>query len=609
GLCPFHAEKTPSFVVFPESGTWHCFGACGTGGDIFNFIMRKENLSFGEALRLLAERAGVALEPPSPERQAEETQRQRILTLLSAATLYFHHLLLNAPAGQGARAYLESRGLNRETWGRFQLGFAPDEWRALSDYLLGKGYAVADLAAAGLIVEREDRASYYDRFRNRLVIPIRDPRGQVVAFGARALDNSLPKYLNSPQTPLFDKGRLLFGFDAAAEAIRATGRAVIVEGYMDVLMAHQRGIHNVVATMGTALTEDHLSRLVRLARRLVLALDSDAAGDQATLRGLNLARETMQRRAIPNLTPTGRVRFENRLDVDLRILALPLGRDPDEVIRADPETWERLVEQSLPVVDYYFQVVLGALDLTQAADKSLAARELLPVIHDLSDPVQREHYVQKLARVLQLSEQAIVAELRRVRRPSAASAAAAAAAPRPPGPRRAGLEEQFLSYLAAAPKLLARVQRYLAEEVQGDSIGDEAFLRAENRLVFQALRRAAAEAPLPDGGWEEELEPAVRGHVAELRTLLERGPALPEDLMEQDAVDCALRLRKRNLKAFIQDLRYLLEEPGTLPAEQRQEIGQQIDRHGRLLRRIDQTLKARSLTGRRQAIEANGQPI
>lgn len=609
GLCPFHSEKTPSFVVFPETGTWHCFGACGTGGDLFTFIMRKENMTFGEALRFLAGKAGVMLEPPSERKQVEDAQRQRLLEILSAATLYYHNLLLHAPAAQVARDHLAARHLEPQTWQQFQLGYAPGEWRALSTYLLEKGYALDDLVAAGLVVVSEEREGHYDRFRHRLIIPIRDRRGQVVAFGARALDpGQEPKYLNSPQSPLFDKGRLLFGLDSAWEAIRATGRAVIVEGYMDVLMARQHGMDNVVATMGTALTEAHLGQLARLAPRLVLSLDADEAGNQATLRGLNLARETMRRRAVPVLTPTGRVRFEDRLDLDLRILALPPGRDPDEVIHENPEAWERLVEAAVPVVDYYFQVVLADLDLGQARDKSRAVKALTPIIRDLGDDVQREHYVQRLARLLRVSEQAIRAEMRRVPRPATRPTEGQEeeeAAPSPAGrPRLPGPEELFLGYLVTYPHLLPRVDRYMRDELAAEPFTEEDFQGAENRLVFSALAGGMYASP-PVEQWKAGLDADLQAHAERLRGALEQVPPMPEELVEQDVVDCALRLRKRNLKRSVEQLRYLLEDPGVLEGPQRLEVMRRINEQNLALGRLDKALEVRSQRSRWPAVEPN----
>ncbi|MGC8826016.1 MAG: DNA primase, partial [Anaerolineae bacterium] len=250
GLCPFHAEKTPSFVVFPETGTWHCFGACGTGGDIFTFIMRIEKVDFGEALRILAEKAGVLLEERRPQEKARQDLLERLRGANAAAAAFFHQLLLHSPQAGFARRYLAGRYLTQETIESFELGYAPNDWEALSRHLTAQGYTTAELLEAGLIIAREE-GGHHDRFRNRLMIPIRDLRGRVIGFGARALDDTPPKYLNSPQTPIFDKGAVLFGLDRAAKTIRARSEAIIVEGYMDVMMAHQHGVTNVVAAMGT----------------------------------------------------------------------------------------------------------------------------------------------------------------------------------------------------------------------------------------------------------------------------------------------------------------------------------------------------------------------
>ena len=352
GLCPFHAEKTPSFVVFAETGTWHCFGACGTGGDVFTFVMKRENLSFGEALQLLAQRAGVELEPQSPHAAEAEKRLDLLREINQTASTYFHHLFHHSDEAARARAYLEKRGQNRETIDRFQVGYALEQWDGLLRYLTDKGYAPADLHEAGLIIERENKSGYYDRFRGRVIVPIRDQRGRVIGFGGRVLGDQVPKYLNSPQTPLFDKSSVLFGLDQAKAGIRTAGEAVIVEGYMDVLMAHQHGLNNVVAQMGTALTEAQLRLLKRHTQRFILALDSDVAGDQATLRGLDVARQVMDREVVPVPTPRGLIRFEERLAADIRIVSLPPGRDPDEVIRESPSRWAQLIAQAKPVMDY-----------------------------------------------------------------------------------------------------------------------------------------------------------------------------------------------------------------------------------------------------------------
>jgi DNA primase len=366
--------------------------------------MKQENLDFGEALRTLAQRAGVELEPRSPEADAAEQRLALLREINQVAATYFHHLLLNSDEAVRARAYLDARGLNREIIDRFQIGYALDRWDGLLRYLTSKGYALADIAEAGLIVEREtvdspnrsgqypdgqwppervpqtQAASYYDRFRGRVVFPIRDHQGKVIGFGGRVLGEGVPKYLNSPQTPLFDKSSVLFGLDQARAGIRTTGEAVIVEGYMDVLMAHQYGINNVLAQMGTALTEAQLQRLKRYTQRFILALDSDVAGDQATLRGLEVARQVMDRQIVPVPTPRGLIRFEERLAADIRIISLPPGRDPDEVIRDDPNRWAQLVAGAKPIMEYYFEALTADLDLAGAKGKAEATRRLGPLV-------------------------------------------------------------------------------------------------------------------------------------------------------------------------------------------------------------------------------------
>jgi DNA primase len=312
GLCPFHTEKHPSFFVFPEQQSWHCFGACGTGGDIFSFIMKKEGVDFGQALRLLAQRAGITLGPREAPSKAEDEKKERFFQINEAATEYYHHLLSSTKAGEIGRSYLTKRKVTPETIKDFRLGFSPDAWEAIKNYLLGKGYAEKELVEAGLIIEKEEGGSY-DRFRDRLLFPICDIQGRVTGFGARVLDDSLPKYINSPQTPIFDKSSSLYGIDKAKSAIRKKNLVIIVEGYMDVLIAHQHGWQNVVGSMGTSLTEKQVEGIKRLTSNITLALDADLAGEEATLRG----------KAILAYSNT-----------EANVILLPQGKDPDEVIGA-----------------------------------------------------------------------------------------------------------------------------------------------------------------------------------------------------------------------------------------------------------------------------------
>ncbi len=409
-LCPFHQEKTPSFIVFPESQHYHCFG-CGASGDAFTFVMQTENVEFPEALRQLARRVGVVLRPPTDEEKQIDRQRQRLQELNLAAAQFFHHQLLYGDAGAAARSYLEERAVTGEAVQTFMLGYAPDRWDALLAYLQERGYGEQELNLAGVVVEREG-GGYYDRFRHRLIFPIRDQQGHVIGFGGRTLDpERQPKYLNSPQTPLFDKGTVLYGLDQAVGAIRHDGRVILVEGYFDVLAAHQRGYRNVVAPMGTALTTAQVLQLKRLTKRLFLALDADTAGAMAMLRGLDVIREAMDERTVLVPTAQGLLRSERELDGEVRIVVLPAGQDPDEVIRADPALWEKSLAEALPVLEYVLTRISQEVDLSTAKGKAAAVQQALPLLAEIHDPVEQAHYVQRLAHLVQVDERAILAQL------------------------------------------------------------------------------------------------------------------------------------------------------------------------------------------------------
>jgi DNA primase len=418
GLCPFHSEKTPSFIVWPETGTWKCFG-CGERGDAFEFLMKRDHLEFGEALRILADKAGVEL-PVRSTRSAElEEEHGRLFEALQAAAIFYHGLL-GSPAGEAGRAYLRRRGLSTETIDSNLLGVSPPTGGALERHLLGAGFTVAEGEAAGLIGSGE--RGTYDWFRGRIMFPIRDAKGRVVGFGARALgDDVQPKYLNSPQTPLFDKGALLYGLDRARQAIRSEQRAVVVEGYMDVLAVHQHGFMNVVATLGTAITERHLDQLKRLTPEVVLALDADSAGRMATDRGIEVARGMAPDEVIPEVavreSKTGAlkplIRYRSVRKTQIKVALLPAGLDPDDLVRRDPDGWKRLVDTALAVVDFALSRLGERHDLTRPEGKSAAAAEALGVIREIADPVERAHYLQRLGKLLGVEERVLAEQVGR----------------------------------------------------------------------------------------------------------------------------------------------------------------------------------------------------
>jgi DNA primase len=555
GICPFHAEKTPSFFVFPETQTWHCFGACGTGGDVFSFVMKYENLDFSEALKLLAQRAGVQLTPPRQRDVEQQKHLDKLFDINAAAAAYYHDQLVQSSTGELGRVYASQRGLIDKTIQKFQMGYAPDKWRSVSDHLLERGYERKDLLEVGLIIARDD-GGFYDRFRGRLIIPIRDIRGRVIGFGGRALDEGQPKYLNSPQTPLFNKSHVLFGLDLAKGAIRAKGEVVIVEGYMDVLQAHQAGFGNVVASMGTALTEQQLALLKRLTKKYVLALDPDLAGDQGTLRGLAVARQTLDRQTVPVPTAKGWIRYESRLDADIRIMTLPEGQDPDDVLRDTPGQWEALVEASIPVVDYYFQVVTKDLDLTEAKAKSEAVRRLAPVLSEIRDEVERTHYAQRLSRLIRVDESVIRRQIgtkpSRSRRTGTKT--------QQPSPAKLvtfALEEYCLAVLLRRPELLEQINALL-EKLSLATLQEHDFTRIENRTLFSAWLQFEEGQDWQD--WVNDLPIELQHH---LDFLLTRGPDTDE-LMGRDAERgierSALALRHKTIERASQMMEILLSE-------------------------------------------------
>jgi len=587
GLCPFHNEKTPSFVVFPENQSWHCFGSCSTGGDVFSFVMKRENLDFGEALATLAARAGVELQPRTATASADEQKIERLREIVADAAAYFNYLLNRAPEAVIARDTLERRGFTHQTWENWQIGYSLDSWDALKDRLVGKGYTLAEIEAAGMVIQRDDGSGYYDRFRGRLMIPIRDVQSRTIGFGARVLREEpgrpQPKYINSPQTPLFDKSNVLYGLDSAKKAIRDVDLAVIVEGYMDVLMSHQVGVANVVAGMGTALTESQMRQLKRYSNNLTLALDPDAAGDHATIRGLETARQAMEREWQPVVGPSGLVRQESRLKAQLRIAALPDGLDPDELAYADVDRWRRVLADAKPIVDYYLALVGREEDLSTARGKSNAVERIAPIIREIANPVERGHYIQQLARLIQTDERLVAEQVARTRttddgrRTTVAGASELPAGDRPSQqadrpdirPARAavnrrsapvGPEEHLLGCLLSRPDLLAALDAQLIG-LGVPPLNPEDLNDAENRAILATLQAhlpaAAAWAPSEIAAIMPE---ALAEHCRGLLEHVQRRPSLTDDKLLKDLGDLVLRLRQEGLYRQVSQVRYLIQE-------------------------------------------------
>jgi len=599
GFCPFHDNKrTPAFVVWPETGTWRCFGQCNEGGDIFKFVMKKNGWDFKEALQRLAERAGVELQQYTPQQEAQKEVYDTLRALLEEAVVYHRNHLMNNP---DVLDYLrEKRGLSDATIETFGLGYAPPGWDNALKHFAERGYAEQDLFDAGLLSER-DSGGYYDRFRHRIMIPIRDERGRIAGFGARIVDpDDVPKFLNSPETPLFSKGRLLYGLDRARKAIRAADQVVIVEGYLDVIAPHQAGFENVVSPMGTALTEDQLRLLKRFTRKIVLALDPDAAGQKAILRGLDAARSAMDREGELRFDARGLLRNEARLQADLRVASLPDELDPDEIVARDPEEWSRLIEAAKPIVTHVMETLAEGQDLGDPKVKSGVAAQVVPLIEDLPNPVEREAYRQQLARFLKVDERSLIG--RQVQSPRT----------RRPRRRTETDEKQVevqviktvrpsyrteiycLGVLFRKPELLHRLDRQLQESGLQRLINED-FGYTDHQMLLDLIRGSLEQDKLDHHQYVmDRLPEALQELAGELLKQTEKLDPVEERLLEE-LQRSIIKLRRLGLNESLNQLRFMLEEAqqqGDLRATSYQE---QVLQHTRLLRDLDHAGRKLSL--------------
>jgi len=395
GLCPFHQEKTPSLYVSPEKQLWHCYG-CQKGGDHFTFIQDIEHVDFRGALRMLAEKTGIVLEE-SPGAGRQRELKRTIQRLNGLAAQYFHHILLENPAGQRALIQLESRGITRASMTDFQLGFAPAGHRKdnLVRFLRKHGATDGEMVEAGLAIRPEGGGELWDRFRQRIIIPIHDERGELIAFGGRVIDDSnQPKYLNTSQTALYDKGRTLFNLHRARKSIHELKHAVLMEGYFDAITASQANVTNVVTTSGTALTEHQIRLLKRETQELVLAFDRDDAGLNATQRAIELA---------------------SKSGIHIKVVRVPQGKDPDDYLRAHPDGWANLREHALPEWEYLLRQVLASLDLTEAEDRRRGAELAIPVLAKIPEASVLEIYAQQAAGWLRIEPTALVRDVQRMK--------------------------------------------------------------------------------------------------------------------------------------------------------------------------------------------------
>jgi DNA primase len=553
GLCPFHGEKTPSFTVTPARETWKCFG-CGKGGDLFSFVMEREGIDFPEALRRLAERAGVEI---SERTSREDARRKRLRDALESAIAFYHRVLTESHHGEAALGYLRGRGFTDETISAHQLGYAVDAWDTLSRSLVQKrGFTEEELEAAGLVTRRQGRRGVYDRFRGRIIFPIRDASGNPTGLGGRIIGaqqagegeqrDQGPKYLNSPATPLFDKSRTLYLIDRAKSAIRKQGFAVLVEGNTDALMAHQQGFENVVGTLGTALTPAQIELVTRYAPRIAMAYDVDAAGQGAAAFG---AQElTALIGEIERSPHRGRL-------TDVGVVRLPDDRDPDEVMRDDPQAWRTATESPQPIMEYLIDTYARRHDPRTLSGRERLVGAVMPTLRRVTSPTERDGYLQLLARRSGVEERVLLEELKRPDSPSRAGAAR-----RGEGGSQAGskinLEAVLASPDALDPEAVARtlepveatllrlllMRPHLRALTEGRLAGED-FTTTIARELWRALDGQPAEG-FDRSGFVDSLEPTL---AAVARTLYARTDPLPDDESAlRQAVEQSLLTLERN---------------------------------------------------------------
>ena len=544
--CPFHAERTPSFVVYPDSGNWHCYGACSTGGDAITFLMKHENFSFGDALRRLAERYGIdARKFDTTVDRGRSKRNNSMIDANDIAARYFRSLLAG-PVGVEARRYLESRGISEDTSQRRGLGLAPSGMETLAGHMKARGVSSAAAVGAGLVTRRRE-GEWGDMFRGRITFEIHDSQGRIVGFGARSLDGSEPKYLNTQATELFDKSRTLYGLDWAADTIRQTGRAVVVEGYMDAITAHENGFRNVVACMGTAVTSHQLQELSRLLANpprgvtagITLCLDSDAAGQEATLRGLEEAWRS----------DAGRGPGSARNGVAVNVARSVGGKDPDEAIRTDPEGWRTSIASGQPLLDYLITAYSDRRDLSSGEGKAGLVDDVRPLILAIDNSFEQDRYMTKLGELLSVPSERLRSMMQG---PRPLSRGAGRNTVRRDGPARRTNEErldpaQVSSALDAATEygleehLLTLVLNHEELRDYATGVPEEHFQDSGNRAIFTMWRTALT---------LYEVHSSMDDHLAARVDRLISKPLPPGDhlLKVQDVTQTVHRLHERHLR-------------------------------------------------------------
>lgn len=525
GLCPFHSEKTPSFMVSPSKQIWHCFG-CGLGGDIFEFIKLAENVEFSEALKILADRAGVELKKLTPQEVETVKSKDVLYEINKQAASYFETVLWESDAAKAALEYLRNRGLTDQTIKKWQLGFAPDDFHYLENFL-AKSFKKEDINLAGLIIKKDD-GTYFDRFHDRIMFPIHNLHGQVVGFTGRLLHekDGVGKYMNSPETPIYNKSRELYGLHLAKSLVRKENRAVVVEGNMDVISCHQAGFAQTVASSGTALTEQQLMVLSRFCENLVFAFDADSAGSAAARRALELALN---------------------LNFNVKIVRLIEAKDPDELVRRSGGLWQKAVDGAYNFVDFFFDEAFAHSDSQSVESKRQITKELLPLIMRIPDTISKAHFVRKLSEKLNVAEKAIWDTLEKISRPSPAGEArpsfTGAVAPPAKSLSRQEILEQRLLGLVLTTGANQCLTDFEAQDFRADLRPAFELLKASSPAALGGLKKArpdlaqtldlldfAAHSEVDEERLDPKQELAQTAHELEKLILKERMERLAADL-------------------------------------------------------------------------------
>ncbi|MDD4878993.1 MAG: DNA primase [Candidatus Omnitrophica bacterium] len=532
--CPFHKEKTPSFMVSPSKQIFHCFG-CGAGGNVFGFVMKMENLDFPEAVRALAEKTGVEL--PRFTRSQFETSGYalQIYKLNELAASFYSSMLSGTDAGRRAASYLKERGVSDDIAAKAKLGFAPDDWSGLINFAKGKGVSVELLERAGLVMPREG-GGHYDRFRNKIIFPIFDIKNRVVAFGARVLDNSLPKYINSPETEVYIKSRHLYGFNFSLQAVKEKDFCIIVEGYLDFLVPYQNGITNIAASLGTSLTELQARLIKRYTKNVVMLYDGDSAGEAASLRGLDIfLQEGMQ----------------------VRVATLPKGFDPDSFVRAKGAgEFDSLIAGAADLFDYKLGVLASRYDAKRSSDKAKMCAEMLPTIAKVSDAVLKSEYVKRLGERLQVSEGALLSELKKVRpdreyEPSEELSSSA-------GKSQAAMAEKIIiGLMLDDPETIAQVK---------EALKAEDFTDGGTRKIAEEIFSSYG-----DGKSFKPAQLINKLAESELTALIAEATSLTDDIKDRakNLSDCIRWMRCNNGKSRLSELQNLIKAAQMMGDEKR----------------------------------------